>query len=324
MGKYGISIHLSIQLGKREKSREKKREKESPFFLAFMAKEKAQLRKEGQINTALNYRTVLRSFRMFLADKDLPLDAITRELIKDYNHWLQKHVKSNTISCYLRTLRAVYNKAVKQGLTRQRLPFEGFFMGNDKVNRSILDGKTLRRLAEASLPTQSLCFARDLLLFCFLACGMPFVDMAFLRKDQIVKGYLTYYRQKTGKRVCLKVTPPMAKIIQTYDVEGSDYVFPILQDPVSIEDAYEQYHRGLNSYNQRLKRLATLLRIEGSLSSYTPRHTWASLAYEADVPVALISQALGHTQARTTQIYLHALTQTLDGVQELVYQKYLA
>ena len=40
------------------------------------------------------------------------------------------------------------------------------------------------------------------------------------------------------------------------------------------------------------------------LSSYTPRHTWATLAFHAGVSIGIICKALGHSSIKVTETYL--------------------
>lgn len=43
---------------------------------------------------------------------------------------------------------------------------------------------------------------------------------------------------------------------------------------------------------------------------YIFRHSWATIAYRKYTPVAIISQALGHTSEKTTRHYLAQLDQS--------------
>lgn len=63
----------------------------------------------------------------------------------------------------------------------------------------------------------------------------------------------------------------------------------------------------LNYYNRQLKRLSQRLGFEGSLSSYTSRHSWATAARNHRIPITVISAGMGHTSEHTTRIYLSSL-----------------
>lgn len=144
--------------------------------------------------------------------------------------------------------------------------------------------------------------ARDYFLFSFCAMGMPFVDLAFLRKTQVKDGYIDYRRHKTGQRVKVKIEPLMQDIINRYAREDSPYLFPILtnQNP---QGAMREYERKRSKYN-RLLRLYAKKTMLPHLTSYVARHSWASIAYSNNVALPIISKAMGHTSTQTTLIYI--------------------
>lgn len=75
----------------------------------------------------------------------------------------------------------------------------------------------------------------------------------------------------------------------------------------------------MQRYNKALKELADLAGIEEEITGYTARHTFATMAKYKGVPVAAISEALGHADIKTTQVYLSQFDQdTLDGFHEMV------
>lgn len=86
----------------------------------------------------------------------------------------------------------------------------------------------------------------------------------------------------------------------------SDYLFPIIRS-LDPKKAYRQYQVSLGVYNKNLKELSHMAGIKANLTSYVVRHTWASLAYEKNVELNVISKALGHTNTQTTQIYIREI-----------------
>lgn len=75
----------------------------------------------------------------------------------------------------------------------------------------------------------------------------------------------------------------------------------------------------LNYHNRKLKRLGKLLGEPLPLSSYTPRHSWATAARNHDVPIAVISAGMGHSSERTTLIYLDSLDNAIiDNANEKI------
>ena len=176
-----------------------------------MERERERFFRLGRYSTAANYRTALNSFRQFRQDKDLTLGEITPDLMAAYEGWLRdRGITPNTSSCYMRALRAVYNRMADRGLAKRRAPFRKIYTGIEKTVRQKLGQGVIRRLESLSLVSSSaLRFARDLFIFSLLACGMPFVDLAFLRKEQVRDGDLVYHRHKTGKRIRLRLNKRM-------------------------------------------------------------------------------------------------------------------
>lgn len=134
----------------------------------------------------------------------------------------------------------------------------------------------------------------DLSLFSFMACGMPFVDIAYLTRQNIRGNELVYHRHKTGRMIRLEITSSMLQLIRKYAdrqrATGSSYLFPIL--PPGNPD-HLRYKRSLARHNARLKRIGQTLRLPNPFTSYVVRHSWASEALRCDMPMALINKSVG-------------------------------
>lgn len=255
-------------------------------------------------STSDNYLTAIRSFQRFLAEKQ-SLGSLDSSVMKCFERWLRDNrLCLNTISCYMRSLRSLTSKVFHKELNDI---FDEVYTGRAKTEKRAVQKAEIYKIQGAKVKSGSfLALVRDLFLFSFYALGMPFVDMAFLRKEQIADGQIVYYRHKTGQRICIKIEPCMQEIISRYRAEGTDYVFPLLTatDP---DKAYRQYQRKLNQYNRELKHLAKLSGISKNLTSYVARHSWASAAYGDNVDLSVISKALGHTNPQNTLIYLQQI-----------------
>lgn len=326
-----IDIQIRVNWGNRRHSDKTERgqvkkgkKRESRLFFDLMERERERLLRLGRYNTAANYRTALNSFRQFRQGKDLTIGEITPDLMAAYEGWLRdRGITPNTSSCYMRALRAVYNRMADRGLAKRRAPFRKIYTGIEKTVRQKLGQGVIRRLESLSLASSAaLRFARDLFIFSLLACGMPFVDLAFLRKEQVRDGYLVYHRHKTGKRIRLRLNKRMLEIIHDHSVPEGTYLFPILDYPADSRQAHTQYRQGLNRYNRLLRVLAVKAGIKEPLSSYTSRYTWANCAYQENVGLAVISKGLGHSQPRTTQVYIQDIEDTsLDQANKRVIKK---
>lgn len=277
-------------------------EKETNFMM--MALLQIEQWREGKSpSTNANYLTALRSFADFTEGKEITLDDLNEPLIKAYEHWLrEKGVCLNTISCYMRSLRSLYHQ-----LGGEDDPFRKVFTGMMKTEKRAIAVKDISRLRKLSLRKGSrLELTRDIFLFSVYTLGMPFVDVAYLRKQNLRDGFIVYMRHKTHQTIRVPLEPCMAEIIRKYKRDSSDYIFPIIRSDDS-QKAYQQYRNHLGVYNKKLKELAKLAGIEANLTSYVVRHTWASLAYEKNVDLCVISKALGHTNTQTTQIYIREI-----------------
>ena len=238
------------------------------------------------------------------------LADFTEPLAEEYSAYLmQRGVVRNTVSFYMRNLRAVYNKAVRQRLAEQCFPFSGVYTGIDHTRKRAVDERLIGRLRNLDLSASAaLALARDLFIFSYCTRGMAFVDMAFLRKRDLSGGEIHYVRRKTGQLMTVRLETCMREIIRRYEwrTRSTPYVFPLLtaEEPGR---AYAQYQVALNYYNRQLKRLSQRLGFEGSLSSYTSRHSWATAARNHRIPITVISAGMGHTSEHTTRIYLSSL-----------------
>ena len=74
------------------------------------------------------------------------------------------------------------------------------------------------------------------------------------------------------------------------------------------EDAYKEYNTVLGGFNRRLKTLSESIGIRTRVTSYTIRHSFATTLKEQGVPIEMISELLGHTSIKTTQIYLKSFS----------------
>ena len=288
-------------------------------FLSFARSLAGQLRQIGKIHTSERYTTVLNSFGRFRRDVEVPWDEVDSDLMIEYETYLKSRgVCSNTSSYYMRGLRAIYNRAVERELTVQRYPFRHVYTGVDKTVKRAVPLKVIRQIRDLDLTlSPMLDYAKDLFLFSFYTRGMSFVDMAYLKKKDLQNGVLAYRRQKTGQQLFIRWEKPMQEIIDKYDTSGTPYLLPIIRD--MKEDARKQYKSEAHRENQSLKKIGKLLGLAIPLTSYVARHSWASIAKSKNIPIATISEAMGHDSENTTRIYLASLdTTVVDKANSLI------
>lgn len=274
-------------------------------FFQFMESVIVQLKRLNRERTAETYTATLNSFMRFRKSNDVLLDEINSDLMMEYEAYLKAHgVTMNTVSFYMRILRATYNRAVEKDLTGQRNPFRHVYTGIDKTVKRAIPLKAIRRIKELDLSLKpSLDFARDMFLFSFYTRGMSFIDMAYLRKKDLQNGVLSYRRCKTGQQLFIKWEKCMQEIIDKYEVDcASPFLLPILN-----EQSRNRYKNTLFRVNKYLKDVARLANIGIPLTMYVSRHSWASAAKNKNIPVSVISEGMGHDSEMTTQIYLASL-----------------
>lgn len=293
-------------------------------FLAFGNTEAEKMKATGRYGMAANYRCACHSLSKFLHSKnkrDISFRQLTTTLMEDYQNWLWKnHVCRNTSSFYMRSLQAIYSKAVRTGIAEGN-PFQRIYRGVAKTAKRAISADDIRDLRMLNLRAkveergydpnsyrgnqllQRMEFARDIFIFCFCARGLTFVDLAYLRKSDIRHGIIHYARRKTLQQLEVKVEPLMQEIIDRY-ATNSPYVFPIIKPDADDQQAYAQYRYRLQRYNKSLKMLSDMAEKDIKLTSYVSRHSWATNALYHQVPISIISQAMGHESVRTTAIYL--------------------
>lgn len=268
----------------------------------------------GRLGTAKTYRDALMSFSRFRNGEDLTIDALDAETMNLYEAWLKgRSVKRNSSSCYLRTLRTLYRKAVETGLTTDKHIFRHVFTGFAKTAKRAIPLGSLRAIRQLQLSEGSaIAFARDLFMLIVYLQGISFVDLAYLKKDDIRNGQLHYSRKKTGQELTIGWESVMQDIVDNYIhlTKGSPYLLPIITKTDGTER--RQYERMEHKVNYYLKKIGTMVGLQASLTTYTGRHTWASILRDMGTSLSVISKGLGHESLKTTQIYLSSIG--MEGV----------
>ena len=268
-----------------------------------------EVRKQlGKIRTSETYTAALASFMKFREGQDVLLCEIDSNTIMLYEAWLTGNgICPNTVSFYMRILRAVYNRAVEKELTEQKHPFKHVYTGVGKTVKRAIPLKEIKRIKELDLTLKPhLEYARDMFLFSFYTRGMSFIDMAYLKKSDLKNGFITYRRRKTGQQLIVRWEKCMEDIIAKYgDNPTGRYLLPIITDPCS--DERTQYRNAICRVNVALKKVADLAGLYVPLTMHVARHCWASVARSKNIPLSVISEGMGHDSEETTRIYLASL-----------------
>ena len=286
----------------------------------FMQSVIARLQLIGKERTAETYHSTLKSFMKYRQEQDILLEDIDSDLMQMYEAHLQSSgITRNSISFYMRILRAVYNRAVEKELTENRHPFKHVYTGTEKTVKRAIPLKSIKQIKNLELPIKSsLDFARDIFLFSFYTRGMSFIDIAFLKKKDLANGILSYRRRKTGQQLFIRWEKCMQEILDKYkENEESPYMLPIINPQEKHER--QQYKNILYRINKSLKDIGQQVKLPIPLTMYVARHSWASAARSKNIPISVISEGMGHDSEKTTQIYLASLdTAVVDRAKRII------
>lgn len=278
-------------------------------FLLDMAALKAKV---GRSGTAKTYRDALSSFARFRHGTDITLDELDAETMALYEAWMKSRgLKRNSSSCYLRTLRTLYRKAVEMGLTADKGIFRHVFTGFAKTSKRAIPLESIRTIRLLRLPEGSpLTFARDMFILSIYLQGISFVDLAYLRKSDIRNGILQYDRKKTRQSLSIGWEPSMQAIVETYAhlTTESPYLLPIITHADGTER--RQYEKAEHNINRNLKKIGRMAGLRIPLTTYVARHTWATTMRDMGYDLSIVSTGLGHDSLKTTQIYLSSIDTT--------------
>ena len=278
-----------------------------------------RLRLIGKNRMADRYTSTVNSLMRYSKGCDVELGEVDGTLVQGYEQWLKERgLCRNTTSFYMRNLRSIYNHAVEDGLVVSSSPFKHVYTGIDKTVKRALPFEVIRQLKQMDLShNPRMEFARDMFLFSFYTRGMSFIDMAQLTKRNLHRGLLTYRRQKTAQQLHIKWEALMEEIVEKYKPADSPYLLPLATG--EGEDFCKQYRNSYRRITKLLKKIGEMMGLSIPLTTYVARHSWASIARSKNVPLAAISEALGHDSEKTTRIYLASLDSTVvDNANSLI------
>lgn len=262
--------------------------------------------------TTVNRQTAVNRLRQFISEekggRELTAKGMTKLVICEFYQWHKsKGLSDNYFGCLIANLRPLLKELV--GRTRAGELFEDVTLSREEPRQSCVGKEKIKRLAELKLePDSQLERARDIALFCFMACGLPFVDAAYLRKDQLKDGHITFLRKKTNVRQSVTVTHMMQRILDRLSPKDSPFLLPIL----TTKDAKRQddeYQNRLKKHNLLLNQLGGMIEPGLRLTSYSMRYAWANIAAERGESINYISCGMMHRNIKTTQTYLQRINQ---------------
>ena len=275
-----------------------------------------ELKEKGQIGTSYAYLNSYDTLKNFNKKKKLnyTFSHIDVAFCKKFEDWMRrKGNKDTTISYQFRTLRAAFNRAIAaKVVSKTKNPFSEFKLShlNTKTMKRALSKADIMKImdADCSKQTEQRQLAHDIFCFSYLCGGISLVDIANLTPLNIIDGRLIYQRQKTHGSINLLLSDKAMQIIAKYHryQRIANYFFPILhcRRHITPMQKHNRVRKMCREINRELKALAEELGITANITTYVARHTFATILKKSGVNIGIISQALGHQDIKTTQIYL--------------------
>lgn len=281
-----------------------------------------QLKQANKFGNARVYDTMIRSLRTYSKGKDFPMKRINYAWLKKYETWyIGKGNSYNGLSVNLRTLRALFNKAIKlKKIAKDYYPFNDYQIKNQSTRKRAISQDDLKKLKAFQPTTSRQKRAKDYFFISFYLMGASFADIAFLKSSNLIQGRIEYKRRKTGRLHNIPISEQLQEILDRHlaDKDKDDFILDIIKsdDPqkqvVNVRDE-------LRRYNKTLKEIGKLCEIEAPLTSYVARHSYATIAKRKGVPTAIISEALGHETEQITQVYLDSFeNEVIDKYHQII------
>jgi len=275
------------------------------------------LRLAGRISTAISYECSLKSLQKF---KDsLQFEDITTEFLRDYEKWMIKEGNSlTTVGIYLRSLRSVYNESISdETISKESYPFgkRKYQIPTSRNTKKALLLSDIKKIYDYKpSPGSNIEMARDLWLFSYLCNGINIKDIARLRYKNIEGEYLTFLRAKTEratrsnpKPISIYLNDRAKEIIKkwgTKKINPDNYIFPIIEKGCTPENELRLIQQLIKTINKWMKFISQETKIEKVVTTYTARHSFSTVLKRSGASIEFISEALGHSNVRTTESYL--------------------
>lgn len=266
----------------------------------------------GSIGNAQVYETSFNRFTKFLKTENIEFDEVCYSTLTKFRNQLKEDgLKTNTISVYLRALRAIYNKAIKAGkVPSTSYPFRELTIKNEATSQKTISIDKLRAIYKLEFDSKDPKWhARNLFLLMYGLIGINFSDLIVLNQKNLVNGRIEYRRKKTKRLYSIKLTPIVEEILKKYDGD-SEYILPFIsgyeKEGVGQKKRIKQL---LKTTNKHLNKIGEIIDSQTKITTYTARYSWANQARELGYPKEVIAEALGHDYGnKVTSIYLDSIS----------------
>ncbi|MCB0699665.1 MAG: site-specific integrase, partial [Chitinophagaceae bacterium] len=292
----------------------------------------AKLEATGKAGNSIVYSCAVNKFKSHIKKPRLEFKDITYKVLSEFSDaMLVEGIKINTVSVYMRTIRAIYNKAIKEGIADYAAyPFNSYKIKNEKTLSRTLTVKELKSIVDLTLDVNSASWHwRNVFMLSFYMIGMNLADLLTINESAIVDGRVVFRRKKTGKIYSIKIQKPAQDILYYYRAgmvdKKDDYVLPMIKSGLKPMEQRKAILQSVHTCNNYLKKLAQQCNIGKPVSTYYARYSWANIARRIGYSKDIIAEALGHEYGnRVTGIYLDSYdTEIIDDVNTKVIEAVL-
>ncbi len=280
-----------------------------------------KLKKEEREGTASTYSTTISSVKKFLQEKTKPIpkyEGVTIDWLKYYEDWMSSEKKSvTTIGINMRNIRTILNIAIDNNqLNREAYPFgkRKYVIPASRNVKKALKKEDIQKIFNYIPKHEAEEEARDLWIFSYLCNGMNIKDIALLKQKNIIKDKIPFHRAKTINTqkqdhhpIIAYLNEPMRKIIHKWgkrSLNQEEYIFNILSLTDTPEDIFRKVKNETRVINNYMRKIGKRLEIDQKITTYSARHSFATILKNSNTPTEFISEALGHTSLQTTANYL--------------------
>ena len=289
----------------------------------------AELRSEGRISSARTFDCAISSLQEYTKKEKLKIERITVRFLNNYEKWMLTEQKISeeitlrantptTVGMYLACVRAVFRKAIKEGIVEaESYPFgkEEYQIPTGTNVKKALSMADIGNIAAYDVVKGSQAHQyRDYWLFSYLCNGLNVKDMARLKYSNIDGERISFIRAKTErekkskpKTIQVIITKAVGRIIDTWGNKpgrASTYIFPILRPGMTPQQEYDAIQQATKMINKHIKIIAGNIGISQKVTTYVARHSFATILKRSGASTEFISESLGHYSLNTTDNYL--------------------
>ncbi|HBH49142.1 MAG TPA: integrase [Bacteroidales bacterium] len=286
----------------------------------------SRLKSAGKIGTADSYSCSLNSLKKFVESRSKKIEAlrfveINKEWLENYESYMLKEGKSKTtIGIYLRPLSHLFNAAIElKNISRDYYPFgkNKYVIPRGGSTKKALNQSQLNILfhSEPQIPQQEK--AKDFWFLSYALNGMNIHDIAILKFKNLHHDRIEFIREKPkdtnrgSKTITTFLNDYSNHVIKKYHRKNGkedDYVFNILEKEMTPEQIKSKVKIFTRFINQHVKNLAEQNNLPSEISTYWARHTFATMSVNKGASLEFMSEALGHSDLKTTQTYFAGFT----------------